>query len=69
MSKKTIDIVTVSKYGRPEHYYWVLQEVTGTSFVNTHTGKYVKTEDEAYDDLGAFISSLIDKIKDYENQV
>lgn len=69
MDKTTIDIVTVSKYGRPEHYYWVLQEVTGDSFVNTHIGRHVKSEDEVYDDLGAFISCLIDKVNEYENQV
>lgn len=69
MDKRTIDIVTVSKYGRPEYYYWVLQEVTGNSFVNTHIGKYVKTENEAYDDLGEFVAKLIEQVKANENQV
>lgn len=69
MDKRTIDIVTVSKYGRPEHYYWVLQEVTGNSFVNTHIGKYVKTEDEAYDDLGEFVGKLIDRVVELQSSV
>jgi len=68
MDKRTIDIVTVSKYGRPEYYYWVLQEITGTSYVNTHMGKHVKTEDEAYDDLGEFVGKLIDRVAELSNQ-
>ena len=68
MDKRTIDIATVSQYGRPEYYYWVLQEVTGTSFVNTHTGKHVKTEDEAYDDLGEFVGKLIDRVTELSSQ-
>lgn len=69
MSKHTIDIVTVSKFGVPQHYYWVLQEVTKDTFKDTYRGKSVKTEDEAYDDLGEFVSKLIEQVKEHENQV
>lgn len=69
MAKHTIDIVTVSRYGRPEYYYWVLQLIDEGTFINTHIGNHVKTEDEAYDDLGEFVAKLIEQVKTNENQV
>jgi hypothetical protein len=67
MSKHTIDIVTVSRYGRPEYYYWVLQLIGEGTLKNIYIGNSVKTEDEAYDDLGEFVAKLIEQVKVNEN--
>lgn len=69
MSKHTIDIVTVSRYGRPEYYYWVLQLIGEGTSKSIYRGEPVKTEDEVYDDLGEFVAKLIEQVKANENQV
>ncbi len=54
MSKPSVDIVTVSRFGVPQYYYWALSTKD-----REFAGKEQKTEEDAWDDLAEWIQSLI----------
>ena len=57
------DMITVSRFGIPKGYYWILTyKRNNDSESISHACKVMPTKEQAWDDLAVFMANLIEKV-------